>query len=223
VNKPDEIEIVGLVKDAKYTRQRDEIPPTAYVSWRQEPFNFASFEVRTAGAPMAAVNAVRQAAREVEPNLPLSDIRTQLDQAERTLAMERLFAKLLTLFGSLAQLLAAAGLFGVLAYSVAQRAREIGVRMALGANRGDILKMILRQGLTLALIGVALGLVGAYGLTKYLESRMKLSQMLYGVRLSDPLTYAVIAVLLMVVALLACYIPALRATQVEPLVALRCE
>lgn len=165
VNKPDEIEIVGLVKDAKYTRQRDEIPSTAYVSWRQEPFKSASFEVRTAGDPMASVNAVRQAVREIEPNLPLNNLRSQLEQADQTLAMERLFAKLLTLFGLLAQLLAAVGLFGVLAYSVSQRTREIAIRIALGANRGDILKLIIRQGMTLTLSGVALGLMGAYGLT----------------------------------------------------------
>jgi predicted permease len=223
VNKPDEIEIVGLVKDAKYTRQRDEIPPTAYVSWRQEPFNFASFEVRTAGDPIASVNAARQAVREIEPNLPLNNLRTQLDQADQTLAMERLFAKLLTFFGLLAQLLAVIGLFGVLAYSVSQRTREIGIRMALGASRGAILSLILRQGITLTLSGVALGLVGAYALTKYLESRMKLSEMLYGVRIADPLTYGVIALSLTVVALLACYITARRATRVAPIVALRCD
>jgi len=222
--KPDEIEIVGLVKDAKYTSQRDEIPPTAYIPWRQEFFfNSGSFEVRTAGDPMATVTAIRQVVREVEPNLPLNNIRTQLEQADQTLAMERLFAKLVTLFGLLAQLLAAIGLFGVLAYSVAQRTREIGIRMALGADRRDVLKLILRQGMTLVLLGVAVGLASAYGLTKYLERRMKLSQLLYGVQLSDPLTYGMITVLLTLVALGACFIPARRATRVDPMTALRHE
>jgi predicted permease len=223
--KPDEVEIVGLAKDAKYSTQRAEIPATIYIPWRQEPNSLpgASVAIRTAGDPRAAVAAVRQAMREVDANLPLVNLKTQLEQAEETLRMERLFAKLVALFGLLAQQLAAIGLFGVLAYAVSQRRHEIGIRLALGATRRDVLKLILRQGMTLALLGVALGLVGAYGLTNYLESRMKLSQMLYGVQLSDPLTYGVIAVLLTLVALVACLIPALRATKVDPLVALRCE
>ena len=223
--KPDEIEIIGLARDAKYRRQRDEVPPTAYLSWRQglSDMNEATVELRTAGDPAAVVAAVRRAVGEVDGNLALNNIRPQVEQADQALAMERLFARLTTLFGLLAQLLAAIGLFGVLAHSVAQRVREIGIRMALGADRPDVLKMILRQGMTLALLGVALGLAGAYVLTKYLESRMNLSQMLYGVRSFDPLTYGATAVLLMLVALVACFIPARRATKVDPLVALRCD
>ena len=223
--KPDEIEIIGLTRDAKYKRQRDEIPPTAYLSWRQGlgEMNEATMELRTAGDPTAVISAVRQAVREVDGNLALNNIRPQVEQADQALAMERLFARLTTLFGLLAQILAAIGLFGVLAHSVAQRFREIGIRMALGADRRDVLKMILRQGMTLALLGVALGLAGAYGLTTYLESRMNLSQMLFGVKGFDPLTYGVTAVLLMLVALVACFIPAQRATRVDPLVALRCD
>ncbi|HEX7314710.1 MAG TPA: ABC transporter permease [Pyrinomonadaceae bacterium] len=223
--KPDEIEIVGLAQDAKYKRQRDEIPPTAYLSWRQgmSEMNEATMELRTAGDPNAVIPAVRRAVREVDGNLALYNIRPQVEQAEQALALERLFARLTTLFGLLAQLLAAVGLFGVLAHSVAQRVREIGIRMALGAGRGDVLRMVLRQGMTLALLGVGLGLAGAYGLTTYLESRINLSRMLYGVQGFDPLTYGVIAVLLLLVALAACFIPALRATKVDPLVALRCD
>jgi len=224
-SKPDEIEIVGLAKDAKYTRQRDEIPPTVYLPWRQElsMMSSATLEVRTADDPTAVVSAVRQAVRAVDENLPLNNIRTQIEQVEETLAMERLFAKLLTLFGLLAQQLAAIGLFGVLAYSVSQRTQEIGIRMALGAGRRDVLKMIVHQGMVLALLGVVLGLVGAYVLTKYLESWMNLSRMLFGVKPSDPMTYGIIAVLLTLVALVACFVPARRATKVDPMVALRCE
>jgi ABC-type antimicrobial peptide transport system permease subunit len=160
---------------------------------------------------------------EVDANLPLSNVKTQIEQGDETLRMERLFAKLLTLFGLLAQQLAAIGLFGVMAYAVSQRTREIGIRMALGADRPDVLKMILRQGMTLALIGVVLGLASAYVLTKYLESVLDLKSMLYGVKVSDPLTYGVIAVGLTLVALMACYIPARRATRVDPMVALRYE
>jgi predicted permease len=224
-SKPDEVEIVGLAQDAKYTRQRDEIPPTAYASWRQElrSMSGSTFEVRTAGDPGAAVAGVRQAVAEVDANLPLNSVKTQVEQADETLRMERLFARLLTLFGVLAQQLAAIGLFGLMAYAVSQRTREIGIRMALGADRSDVLKMILRQGMALALLGVVLGLAGAYVLTRTLESQLDLKSMLYGVKVSDPLTYGVIAVVLSLVALVACYIPARRATKVDPMVALRYE
>jgi putative ABC transport system permease protein len=134
--------------------------------------------------------------------------------------MERLFAKLLSLFGLVAQQLAAIGLYGVMAYSVSQRTHEIGIRMALGASRGNVMKLVLKQGMVLTLIGVALGLGAAYMLTKYLES---LTSMLFGVQPRDPVTFGVIAVLLTVVALVACFIPARRATKVNPLEALRYE
>ena len=223
-SKPDELEIIGVCRDAKYARQRDEVPPTVYSSYRQErPLANATFEVRTTGDPNGAVASVRNVVREIDQNLPVTNVKTQVEQADETLRMERLFAKLLTLFALLAQQLAAIGLFGVLAYTVSQRTHEIGIRMALGADRGSVLRMIVRQGMTLALIGVILGLVGAYVLTKYLESWVSLSKMLFGVQVTDPLTYALIAVLLTVVALIACYIPARRATKVDPLVALRYE
>src|SRR6266540_1192464 len=223
--KPDEYEIVGLVRDAKYRRQRDDAPPTTYLPWRQDArmMGAATVEMRFAGNPNATIAAVRQAMRKVDQNLPLTDIKTQVEQADETLRMERLFAKLVTLFGLLAQQLASIGLFGVLAYAVSQRTREIGIRMALGASKTDVMKMVIRQGMTLAVVGVALGLGGAYLLTKYLESLMNLSRMLYGVKPNDPLTYGVTAGLLAAVALVACYIPARRATKVDPMVALRCE
>jgi predicted permease len=222
IARPDPIEIVGLVKDAKYTSQRDEMPATMYRPWRQTPgaINAMTFEVRTTGDPKAFVGAIRQAVRDVEPNLPLNNIKTQIEQADETLSMERLFAKLMSLFGVLAQQLASIGLYGVLAYSVSRRTHEIGIRMALGANRGRMLAMILRQGMTLTLIGVALGLVGAYVLTKYLGT---LNSMLFGVQPRDPLTFGVSAALLTIVALVACLVPARRATKVDPMVALRYE
>jgi predicted permease len=224
-NNVNEVEIIGLVKDAKYANQRDDIPPTAYLPWRQEldAMTNATFDLRVTGDPKAIIGTVRQAARQVDANLPLTDISTQIEQSDQMLAMESLFAKLLALFGLLAQRLAFIGLFGVMAYAVSRRTREIGIRMALGADRGDVLRLILRQGMTLALFGVALGLAGAYALAKYLESQMKLSRMLYGVQLSDPLTYGAIALSLMLVASVACYIPARRAMKVDPIVALRFE
>jgi predicted permease len=220
--KPNDIEIVGLARDAKYTSQRDETQPTAYQSWAQSArgMGYATFEVRTTGAPGSFVEPIRNALREVDSNLPLTNIKTQLEQADETLSMERMFAKLLTLFGLVAQLLAAVGLYGVMAYSVSQRTQEIGIRMALGANRFEVLRMILKQGMVLTAIGIAVGLGAAYVLTKYLES---LTSMLFGVKPRDPWTFAVIAALLTAVALIASLIPARRATKVDPLVALRYE
>ena len=222
--KPDELEIVGVCKDAKYTSQRDDTPPTVYSSYKQErPLTNGTFEVRTTSDPSATIASVRSVVREIEPNLPVSNVKSQVEQADETLRMERLFAKLLTLFALLAQQLAAIGLFGVLAYAVSQRTHEIGIRMALGADRASVLRMIVKQGMVLVVLGVIIGLVGAYVLTKYLESWISLSKMLFGVKVSDPLTYGVIAVLLTLVALIACYVPARRATKVDPLVALRYE
>jgi predicted permease len=220
--KPDEIEIVGVARDAKYTSQRDRVEPTAYQSWRQvlKRMTFATFEVRTMRDPAASIAGIRQAMSEVDSNLPLSDIRTQVQQADETLAMERMFAKLLTLFGLIAQQLAAIGLYGVMAYVVSQRTHEIGIRMALGADRRNVLMMVVRQGMLLTVVGIAIGLAAAYVLTKYLES---LTSMLFGVEPRDPWTFAVIAVVLGVVALVACLVPARRATKVDPLTALRYE
>ena len=220
--QPNEYEIVGLAKDAKYTSQRDDVPPAAYRPWQQQldMLGSVTFEVRTLGDPSASVAGIRQAVREVDGSLPVKDIKTQIEQADETLAMERLFAKLLSLFGVLAQQLASIGLYGVLAWSVTQRTHEIGIRMAIGADRRKVLQMILRQGLVLTLVGVALGLAGAYVITKYLES---LTTLLYGVQPRDPLTYGVTAGLLIAVALVACLIPARRATKVDPLIALRYE
>jgi predicted permease len=217
-----EVEIVGLARDTRYASQRDDVPPTAYLPWLQElgSLGTVTFEVRTTGEPNASVAAIRSAVRDVDSNLPLNNIRTQIEQADETLAIERLFAKLVGLFGLLAQQLAAIGLYGVLAWSVSQRTHEIGIRMALGASQKEVSKMILRQGMTLTLVGLVLGLVGAFVLTKYLTS---VTDMLYGVTATDPLTFGVIAGLLALVALVACYIPARRATKVDPMVALRYE
>ena len=221
-DKPNEIEIVGMSEDAKYTSQRSKVQPTVYLAWRQSLSRVGSmtFEVRTTGDPGSVVSGVREAVREVDGNLPVSNIRTQIEQADETLSMERLFAKLLTLFGLVAQLLAAIGLYGVMAYSVSQRTHEIGIRMALGANRGRVLRMVLRQGMLLTVVGVAIGVSVAFVLTKYLET---LTSMLFGVEPRDPVTFAAIAAGLTVVALLACFVPARRATRVDPLTALRYE
>jgi predicted permease len=215
----DEVEIVGVAQDAKYTSLRAEIPPTIYVPWLQElpRLGQMNFEVRTSGDPINFLAAIRQAVREVDGNLPLFDVKTQVEQASQSLAQERLFAALLSFFGALALALAALGLYGVLAHSVAQRTKEIGVRMALGAEARHVLRLVIGQGMLLVCAGIAMGLILAYLLTKWL------SGWLYGVGAADPLTYSAIALLLAVVALFACYLPARRATRVDPMIALRCE
>jgi len=221
-DKPCEIQIVGMARDAKYTSQRDEIQPTVYQSWRQALGRVSRvvFEVRTSGDPASLVGPIREAMRDVDSNLPLNNIRTQIQQADQTLAMERMFAKLLTLFGLIAQQLAAIGLYGVMAYAVSQRTHEIGIRMALGADRRRVLMMVVREGMALTIIGIVIGLAGAYALMKYLET---LTQLLFGVEARDPWTFVAIAVLLAGVALIACLVPARRATRVDPLTALRYE
>ncbi|MEK6281426.1 MAG: ABC transporter permease [Acidobacteriota bacterium] len=218
-DKAGEIEVVGVVRDAKYRSLRDESPPTIYVPWLQElrGVGAVTFEVRTAGDPMAFVTAIRQAVRAVDPNLPVAGVTTQIEVANESLMIERLFARLLSLFGLLALLLAAIGLYGVMAYAVTQRTKEIGIRIALGAQRYDVLKLVLSQGMILTGIGVVLGAGGAVGLTRLMKS------MLFGVSATDPVTFIAIALFLAAVALLASYIPARRATKVDPLVALRYE
>ncbi len=218
-DKPNELEIVGVVGDTKYGNLRDEPPPTLYVSWMQElrGVEAVTFGVRTTGDPLALFPAVRQAVKEVDPNLPLAAVSTQSQLANESVTVERLFARLLSLFGLVALVMAAIGLYGVMAYSVTQRTREIGIRMALGAQRHNVLKLVLSQALILTVIGVALGAGSALWLTKVLTS------MLFGVSATDPLTFLAITLLLSVVALLASYIPARRATKVDPLIALRYE
>jgi predicted permease len=217
--RPGEIEIIGVAKDAKYNSLRAEITPTVYLPWLQElgGVGAMTFEVRTSNDPMSVVSAVRQAVREVDANLPLVGFKTQAEQINQSLRTERLFTRLLSFFGMLALVLAAIGLYGVMAYSVAQRVREIGIRMAIGAQTRDVLRLVIGQGMILALIGVGVGLLASFWVTRLMSS------LLFGVSTTDPLTFAVIAVLLTLIALLACYLPARRATKVDPLVALRCD
>jgi ABC-type antimicrobial peptide transport system permease subunit len=161
--------------------------------------------------------AVRREAQALDASLPLYNVKTLEEQKSGSVYTSRMAATLLTVFGLLALGLAAMGLYGVMAHAVNRRMRELGIRMALGAQAGNVLKLILMQGLMLALIGVGIGLLAAFALTHWIES------MLFGVRPADPLTFTTIAVGLTLVALVACYIPARRATKVDPLTALRHE
>jgi predicted permease len=225
-----EIEIIGVVADAKFTNQRQEFKPLLYTAWQQDYANM-TFLLRTAGEPLALAKAVRQAVRELDSNLPVIDLGTQAARSEATLGQERLTARLLSLFGGLALLLASIGLTGVLAFSVAQRTHEIGVRRALGAPTANVLRLVLWQGMKLVLLGLAAGATVGYTLNRWLASQPagrltwqgRMAEQLYGVSPTDPLTVAVIASLLLLAALLACWIPARRATKVDPMIALRHE
>jgi putative ABC transport system permease protein len=173
--------------------------------------------IRTAGDPMSLVAAVRQEIHSVDEDQPISNIATMEEQLIRETGSRRLGMILLTTFAGLALLLASLGIYGVLSYFVAQQTPEIGVRLALGAQPRDILGMVLKKGMGWALLGVGIGSVGAFALTRLMVS------LLFEVSASDPATFVVIALLLTTVALLACYLPARRATKVDPMVALRYE
>ena len=213
----EEIEVIGVVKDAKYRNLGERPQPMAYYSYSQHNWYLGNFEVRYSGEPGPIVSAVRQAIKEINRNLPIAEVATFSEHVDRSLVQQKLVARLSGIFGLLALLLAAIGLYGVISYSVAQRTREIGIRMALGAERRNVLRLVLAQGANLALVGVAAGLGASWALTRWIES------LLFGVSPTDRVTFVIIALLLIAVALLACYIPARRAAKVDPMIALRFE
>jgi putative ABC transport system permease protein len=210
-------EIVGVVGDVRQLGPGKEFIPELYLPSTQVPESDLSVVVRTAGDPLALAKAIRAEVRALDANLPVSNLRT-LDQVlSRAVAQPRFYLLLLGAFAAVALVLAAIGIFGVMSYSVVQRTREIGIRVALGANPGAVLRMVVGRALWLALGGVAVGLLGALALSRLLGS------LLFGVSATDPLTFAGVAALLTSVALLATYLPARRATRVDPMVALRSE
>lgn len=166
---------------------------------------------------MSFVSGVRKEVQALDPDQPIAAVKKMSDWVDSSVAAPRYRTTLLTLFAALAMILAATGIYGVMSYSVAQRTHEIGVRMALGARRFDVLKLVVRQGMILTLIGVVLGLGGAFAVTRVM------STLLFGVTAKDPITFGVVAALLIAVAFLACFVPAHRATKVDPLTALRYE
>jgi putative ABC transport system permease protein len=209
-------EVIGVVKDV---RQNDFVAAPKlqmYMSYRQLKFLTPNaLVVRTSVDPMSLALPLRNAVWAVDKDQPVSNIRDMEDIVSTAVARQRFSTMLLGIFATLALVLAAVGIYGVMSYSVAQRTREIGVRMALGAQRIDVLKMTMGQGLRLVSFGVALGLVGAFVLTRVMAS------LLFGVSATDPITFVAISLILMTVAGLASYIPALRAMKVDPMVALR--
>lgn len=188
-----------------------------YLPYKQSPFGSFALLVRTTGDPAALTSAVRQAVRATDPEVPIFNVRTMESVVSDSVAQRRLAAVLLSVFAGLALILAAVGIYGVMSYAVTQRTQEIGIRMALGAKHADIVKMVVRQGMVLAVIGVVLGLGLALGLAQLIE------RLLFQVSASDPPTFSVVPLMLAAVALLACYIPARRATRVDPMIALRYE
>ncbi|MCI0488481.1 MAG: ABC transporter permease [Blastocatellia bacterium] len=209
--------IVGVVGDVKYTGLDDPGWSTLYTPFAQTPFLWTYVMVRTASDPGGFAAAIREAVSSVNPDLTAAKIRTMDQLISESVAQPRFNMLLLSIFGLVALALAAVGIYGVIAYSVTERTHEIGIRQALGARAGDILRLIIRQGMLLTLAGVAIGLTAAYWLTRLMEG------LLFGVSATDFMTFASISLLLVAVALLACYIPARRATKVDPMIALRYE
>ena len=210
-------EIVGVVGDVRHGGLDATAAPTMYVPHDQDVFSSMWMIVKTAGEPSALANAARQAVREVDSGLPAFSMTPLTDVIGESVAERRFAMLLLGIFALVALFLAAVGLYGVVAYTVSQRTQEIGLRMAIGAEPGDVLRMVIGGGMKLASIGVAIGIAGALALASLIAS------MLYGVTAFDPASYAVTAGVLLAVAALACWIPARRAMRVDPLVALRQE
>ena len=209
--------VIGVVRDVKHFGLGRESAAEVYLVHRQFPVDFMNVVVRSSSDPRALLGAIQRRLAALDPEVPMSRVRTMEEWVARSVAEPRLYTLLLGVFAAIAIALAAVGIYGVMAYAVAQRTREIGIRMALGARRDDVLRRVVGQGLTLALTGTAIGLAGAWGATRAIAG------LLYGVRPTDAATLGTVAALLIAVALMACYLPARRAMSVDPMEALRYE
>jgi predicted permease len=214
-----EIEIVGVARNAKYAEIQEDAPATIYLPYLQHPkaVNEMSFEVRTASDPLAIAADVRRAVAAIDKDVPLSDLQTQVQQIDRFLMKERLFATLSAAFGILALVLAAIGLYGTVSYAAARRTSEIGIRMALGASRSDVLWLIVRGTLSMLGVGILIGLPASLGAAQLVRSQ------LFGLSATDLVSITAAILALAAVTSLAGYLPARRAARVDPLVALRYE
>jgi predicted permease len=205
--------IVGVAGDAKYYDLRSDIAPTIYTPW----VGSAGFSIRSFGDPKQLVSAIRDILTRRDSNLAMFRVTTESEQIDQHVFMEKLLAQLSSFFAVLALVLACAGIYGLLSYEVTRRTREIGIRMAVGAQSRHVLSMVVRHGVMLALIGAVVGCVASFGVSRLLQSQ------LYGVHAGDPATLIAVALILLLVSLVACWLPARRATKVDPLVALRYE
>ena len=206
--------IVGDIRDAALSRKPE---PMMYVPFAQAPLYGGEVVVRSSLSASSVAAGIRDAVRSIDKNLPVTDIESFDDALGQSISQERFHTFLLASFSAIALMLAAIGIFGVISYSASQRTREIGIRIALGAERRDILRLILGQGTRLALFGLGIGVVAAFLLTHLMSS------LLYGVSATDPVTFGSVTIILLAVALIACYIPARHAMHVDPVVALRYE
>jgi predicted permease len=211
----EQIEVVGVVKDAKYGKLTEQFRPIAFYPHSQQPMALRNLAVRFSGSPSVVVPQIRQTIKQVNRNLPIDDVVSLSDQVGRSLVQQKLVARLGVFFGLLALLLACVGLYGVMSYGVARRTNEIGIRMALGARGPSVLWLVLREALTLVVIGLVLGVVASLALARTAEA------LLYELRPNDPLTIVLATLLLAAVAVFAGYLPARRASKVDPMVALR--
>jgi len=210
-------EIVGIVNDVKHYGLDQEPKPQTYEPFLQKPAPNMTLVVRTGGNPPLLTSAIRNAVLSIDKTQPLSDVKTLDQYVAASIAQQRLSTFLLGIFAAVAMALSAVGIYGVMSYSITQRTHEIGIRRALGASRSNILKLVVGYGMLLTLIGVVIGLAGAFALTRLM------SALLFGVSATDFTTFAVIAGSLIVVALVACLVPARRALKVDPMIALRYE
>jgi predicted permease len=209
--------VIGVVGDARFSELRDAPAPTLYVPFRQHDQHVATFALRTAGDPAHLMPSVEKVVNELAPDVPVANVRTQDEQIDRAVRQERLFANLVSGFAVLAALLACLGIYGTLAYAVARRTREIGVRMALGADRAAVMWLILRESIAPVLAGVGLGILASWWATQLVTS------MLFGLTPHDPATYAAAAAVLVASALVAGWLPSRRAAHLDPMMVLRCE
>jgi len=209
--------VIGVVGDVRNTSLNQDPTPATYMSAAFRQLPLMDVVVRTDADPNAVLASVRQRVHEIDAELPMANVRTMTDWIANNAAQPRLNSTLLEIFSLVALVIAAIGIYGVLSYSVNQRTREIGVRMALGSQRSDVVKLIAREGLIIALAGIGAGLLAAFAVSRVMAS------LLYGISANDITTFAAVAAMLLVVAAAACYVPALRATRIDPIVALRYE
>jgi predicted permease len=220
-NKADTVsaggEIVGIVGDVKALGPSEAPPPIVYLPFTQAPITDVSLLVRSSGSASTVINGARAAIREVDADLPIFDVKTMADALSESVAQPRFYAILLGSFAVIALIIAALGIYGVISYAVSQRTRELGIRIALGAQHDRVVRLVIGQGLTLTLLGIVIGVVGAYALTRLLAS------LLFGVAAADPLTFTAVALVFVAVACVASYLPARRAAAVDPIIAMRAE